>query len=781
MHVDRELIEKRIDRELWERVLPVVDADRRQASIRAGDEPASLRPFTVGTAWGAPWTTAWFELSADVPDEWRAAVAERTDRRIEMVCDLGFTLDPPGFQAEGTVRDPTTHAPIHGIHPRRTHHVVADLGETPSPTAHVLIEAASNPTLPQFAPSPMGDPATAGDAPLFVFRRADLVLVDVEAEALVHDLDVLAGAMRALPLDDPHRHRLRAAVVASLDAMPDVATARQRLRSLLTPSGAPPRHRMIAIGHAHIDTAWLWPTQETVRKCIRTFSSAVELMDADPAYRFGCSQAQQYVWVAERHPELFASIVERARRGQWIPLGGMWVEADMNLPSGESLARQIVFGQRWFEAHLGRRCTEMWIPDVFGYPAGLPQLFAAGGMQRFVTQKLSWNKQNRFPHHTFWWEGLDGTRVLTHFPPVDTYNAEITPGEIAHANRRFREHEWSSVSLLPFGHGDGGGGPTREMLERAHRLAGPLAGGVLDATVDLATPADFFEAVEAEATAGAPVPVWRGELYFETHRGTLTSQLKTKLGNRRCERLLVELERWSATAGRSADADDLWREVLTQQFHDILPGSSIAWVHRDAEAVFERVGAEVECRITETLTELAPAAWTLANPADVALDGIVVLDDVDGLGDHLCTAPTQELDGGLGVQRLADGAIAIPAVIPAGGFAPAGGTAPDRVTGGVTDRMADRVTEGVSGDVSRVTATDTSLHNGLVSARLTATGELSSLIDVATARDCVPAGRTAGVVSLAPDHPVEYDAWDLESWTRDSATVIAGTAPRRID
>ncbi len=233
----------------------------------------------------------------------------------------------------------------------------------------------------------------------------------------------------------------------------------------------PGRHRAVAIGHAHIDTAWLWPIRETKRKCIRTFASAVALMDDYPEYRFACSSAQHYSWIEELQPELFERITERVERGQWVPVGGMWVEADMNLPSGESLVRQIVFGQRYFEEKFGQRCEEVWIPDVFGYPAGLPQVFAAGGMTRFVTQKLSWNKQNKFPHSTFWWEGLDGTRVLTHFPPVDTYNAEITPVEVAYSVRNFRDHGWSAHSLMPFGHGDGGGGPTREMLERARRLA----------------------------------------------------------------------------------------------------------------------------------------------------------------------------------------------------------------------------------------------------------------------------------------------------------------------
>ena len=371
-------------------------------------------------------------------------------------------------------------------------------------------------------------------------------------------------------------------------------------------------HRVVATGHAHIDTAWLWPTSETVRKCTRTFASAVSMMDDDPGYRFACSQAQQYEWIAEREPELFARITDKVTAGQWIPVGGMWVEPDMNLPSGESIVRQIVHGQRWFQSHFGRRCTEVWIPDVFGYPAGLPQVFAAGGMRRFVTQKLSWNRTNRFPHSTFWWEGIDGTRVLTHFPPVDTYNAEVTPEELAYSVRRFADHAWSSWSLLPFGYGDGGGGPTPDMLERLRRLA-DLSGMP---RVEQASPAEFFERVEAEAAGGAPIPVWRGELYFETHRGTLTSQLRTKVGNRRCERLLREAELWLAAAGE-VDGQRLaarWQDVLTQQFHDILPGSSIAWVHADAEAVHDRVGAELETVVAGALAQLAPAGPSLATP-----------------------------------------------------------------------------------------------------------------------------------------------------------------------
>jgi alpha-mannosidase len=737
VHDDRELLEKRIRRELWERVLPAVHADRRQLTVESGPTPDQFDPFELGSMWGPPWGTTWFRLSGTVPAEWAGG-------RVEGVVDLGFTRAPAGFQAEGLVFDVAADGalrPLQGLHPMRTKYAIES---EPGPVC-LLVEAASNPSFPQFRPTPMGSPATAGDRPLYRFRRADLVLVDPVVDALAHDLDVLDGVMRSIPLDDPRRARLLSALVVALDRSADPAAARRVLEPFLAPFIPPSasadahRHRIIATGHAHIDTAWLWPIREAERKCARTFASAVALMDDYPEYRFSCSQAQQYAWIERSHPELFARIAERVESGQWIPVGGMWVEADMNLPSGESLVRQIVFGQRYFEDRFGRRCDEVWLPDVFGYPAGLPQLFAAGGMTRFVTQKLSWNKQNRFPHHTFWWEGLDGTRVLTHFPPVDTYNAEITPGEIAGSLRRFREHRWSSASLMPFGYGDGGGGPTREMLERARRLAAsdPMA------ALEIGTASEFFRLVEREATYGAPVPVWRGELYFETHRGTLTSQLRTKIGNRRCERLLVEAELWAASLGVDADVDDLWRDVLTQQFHDILPGSSIAWVHAEAEAVFVRVERTLEQKIGALLGSLAPAGRWLANPADTPVEGVVVLDGA------------MAAETGRPTQELADGTIAMCASVPPLGIAPA---------------LAHPVDD-------RVVVTETSMVNAHLAVRWDTAGNIRSVIDLARARETVPVGSLTAVLELAPDHPVEYDAWDLEEWTRRGSRPLTEAIP----
>jgi alpha-mannosidase len=735
VHDNSQLVEERIARELVERVLPLVHPHRLPMNVEAGPSLDSLGPMPVPSPWGPPWGTTWFRCRGETPGDW-------AQRRVEAIIDLGFDADSPGFQCEGLVRGPHGE-PIQGIHPRRTAVPVDAVGPV-----EVVIEAASNPLFPQFQPSMLGSPATAGEVPLYVFKRADLVVVDTDAEQLLHDFDVLAALQRTLPASDGRRARLLRVLERGLDAVAGgAAPAEVRAilaRALGTPTAAP-AHRAIATGHAHIDTAWLWPIRETVRKCVRTFASAVALMDDHPDYVFSCSQAQQCEWVRQREPELFERIVAKVAAGQWVPVGGMWVEADMNLPSGESIARQIVHGQRWFREHLGVTCSEVWIPDVFGYPGGLPQVFVAGGMRRFVTQKLSWNRTNRFPHSTFWWEGSDGSRVLTHFPPVDTYGAEITPGELSESMTRFAEHAWSSVSLVPYGYGDGGGGPTREMLERAARLADldPLP------RVELGSAAQFFDAVEAEAAAGAPVPVWRGELYFETHRGTLTSQLNTKLGNRRCERLLREAELWATTAaagGAEVDAhelDELWREVLTQQFHDILPGSSIAWVHADAEEVFDRVAADLEARISARLATVAPAGAIVANAATFDRAEVVI---------------TTANQSGVGpVQQLADGRTAAFVTAPGLGVAPLTAVEPPSGTG---QRAA------------QVVVTDRSMSNGQLAVAWNLDGNLTSVIDVTRGREVLPKAAVAAELLLAPDHPVQYDAWDLESWTVETGEAV---------
>ncbi len=727
MHNDLELVDARIRRELHERVLPAVYSNSIPLTVAAWDVPgepvsvdeamsADYRPFEIGAHWSRPWGTTWFRFTVDVPE----ALA---GPQLEAVIDLGFHPDSAGFQSEGLVW--MDGEPVQGIHPRRTGLPLPQIG--PGPFTF-FVEAASNPAFPGFRPSLLGSLASAGESPLYRLRHASLGTRDDTVLHLLLDVDVMLGLASSLPADDARGIRVMRQLEAAVNALDldDVAATADAARRVLQPplalkarSGS---HHVVAVGHAHIDSAWLWPIRETQRKCARTFASAIRLMNDYPDYHFTCSQAAQYEWIERKYPTLFDQIRQKVAAGQWHPVGGMWVEPDMNLPSGESIVRQLVFGQRYFESRFGMRSSVVWIPDVFGYPATLPQIFQQAGCSRFITQKLSWNKQNVFPHSTFWWEGPDGSRVLAHFPPVDTYNAEVTVAEIRHAEGNFKEHGWSTWSLMPFGHGNGGGGPTREMMERARRMAD------LDGVSQIAvgTPDEFFRHVEAEAASGAPVPVWSGELYFETHRGTLTSQSATKVGNRRCERLLREAELWWVAAGGvpqevAAEIDELWKEVLLQQFHDIIPGSSIAWVAADAEAAHGHVAHRLEAIIAQAVTIAAPPDLSVANAATHARREVIMVDNT----------PT--------MIEVPGSAIAVVETARA-----------------VTDR---------------VVVTEHSMNNGLIAICWNLDGEINSIIDVSRGRQLLPAGRRI-TLELAPDHPVEYDAWDLESWTRSLGSPI---------
>ncbi|MFM8826427.1 MAG: alpha-mannosidase, partial [Actinomycetota bacterium] len=533
-----------------------------------------------------------------------------------------------GFQVEGLAwRDGRI---VHAVQPDRR---AVDLGTLPAGhEVELWVEAAATPIIAGHAhgygPTPLGDPATAPPAPLYTLRRASLAAFDAIVQSLATELHAVIDLALDTETTDPMHGRIFAALDAAGHALDvndtpgSAQVARTALRAVLDVGNGPAAHRVTATGHAHLDTAWLWPVRETRRKALRTFANAVHLLERNPDMVYCHSQAQHYAWVAEDDPAMFARIKVLVAEGRWEPVGGMWVETDLNLPDGESLLRQMVQGQRAFQGWFGRRCDGAFLPDDFGYPAALPQIVSLGGARWFFTQKLSWNETNRFPHHTFWWEGLDGTRVFTHFSPVDTYNALNTPSQLRFASRNFSDHVGASSSLVLYGHGDGGGGPTQAMVDRA-RLASDLA-GVPRVTMGRVT--DFFAGSMAEY--GGFAPEWTGEMYCEKHRGTYSTQVGTKQGNRRSEQLLHETEAWAALAGtRPAALDNWWQRVLTQQFHDIIPGSSIAWVHRDAEEEHAAIAAETGDVIVGLLGATGPGTH-VANPSSAAFRGVV--DTADG-------------------------------------------------------------------------------------------------------------------------------------------------------
>jgi alpha-mannosidase len=556
------------------------------------------------------------------------------------------------------------------------------------------------------------------------------VLVDEEVRALCHDLAVLTGLMAELPLDGARRHQILRGLERAVDAIdqagvaPGAKAARAELAELLAAPAEHSAHLVSAVGHAHIDSAWLWPVAETVRKCARTFSSVLRLIDTEPDLVFACSQAQQWEWMRERYPALFEQMVAAARAGRFLPVGGMWVESDTNVPGGESLARQLLYGKRFFLEHTGVDCEEVWLPDCFGYSAALPQLVALSGARWFLTQKLSWNDTNRFPHSSFFWEGIDGTRIFTHFPPVDSYNAELKPAELARARRRFAEHGRARTSLVPFGYGDGGGGPTLEMLERGRRQE-DLEGSP---RLSFESPAAFFRAAEEDYP---DAPVWSGELYLEKHRGTLVSQARIKRANRRCEHLLREAELWWTTAWRAGltdypyeELERLWKVVLLQQFHDILPGSSIADVNDEAIAALAATEAELDALIVTATSAIAgPGGETVAFNA-----GPFTLAGVPALGNGWPVPPV-----------------------------------------------------GRAASCSRDDSGRLVVRNGLVTIVLGEDGVIESIADLVAGRELLPAGQRANVLQLHPDHPARWDAWDVEGWYRHSHDDLLALDELRVD
>lgn len=724
MHDDSALVLMRIDRFVAERLRPAIYRHRMPVTIEKWDAPGEPVPFaeaatqayspvSIGSDWGAPWGTTWFHVRGPVPAEWATSALLRP----ELLVDLGFSVAAPGFQAEGLVWSPGGII-LGAIEPRNQGVLLT------TDAVDLFIEAAANPDVAQdfsFTPTPLGDRATSGPTPIYTLRGIDLGLRDQTVWELVQDFWTLTGLLRELPPSLPRRAEILRALERCIDTIDpdDVAATADAGRVVLAAVLASPAyasaHRLHAVGHAHIDSAWLWPVRETVRKVARTFSNVLSLIPDNSDFTFAASSAQQYAWLKRDYPELFERVKIAVASGNFVPVGGMWVESDTNMPGGEALARQFVAGKKFFMQEFGIEPLEVWLPDSFGYSAALPQIVAAAGSRWFLTQKLSWNETNRVPHHTFRWEGIDGTRIFTHFPPVDTYNAQLSGEELARAQRQYAEKGAANTSLVSFGWGDGGGGPTAEMIAAARRTAS-LEGSPI---VELSTPRRFFETAEAEYPEP---PVWSGELYLEFHRGTYTSQARTKRGNRRSEHLLREAELWASTAAVRVGAEypasaleQAWHTVLLQQFHDILPGSSIAWVHQEAERHY---------------AEVAESLGELINTAVRALAG-------RGEGSLTLNAAPYAVGG-------------IPAL---------GGSAGDTSAPDAPPRL-EHTADGII------------LRNAHVAVRIDGNGLVSSLRDLRADRELIPVGSRACLLQLHRDTPTQWDGWDVDEHYRRTVTDL---------
>lgn len=548
-----------------------------------------------------------------------------------------------------------------------------------------------------------------------------------------------------------------------------IPCALQTLCDDIAQAGPPLDVEIVAAGHAHIDVAWLWTLAQTRGKVGRTFHTVLRQMEQFPNYHFTQSQPQLYAYVQEDYPALFAAIKQRIAEGRWEPIGGMWVEADCNITGSESLARQFLLGRTFFREQFGPGVESpvLWLPDVFGYAWNLPQLLKSAGLEFFFTIKTSWNQYNQMPYDSFWWQGLDGTKVLTHFSTTPgssrhnvptrqdlengaTYNANLTPFAVLGSWAKLKHKDVQRVMLMSYGYGDGGGGPTREMNEYAQVLQSfPALPRVQQGKV-----IDFFRRLQAES--GDQLPVWNNELYLELHRGTYTTQSRNKRAHRKAEFRLHDAE-YLATLAALLDTSYIyphetlraaWRLNCLNQFHDIIPGSSIHAVYAESQQQYEQI-----------------AAMTTA----VAIAALSVIEQQTG-GDVLLINPT-----GFSRYDLAfwDGTLPL-------GHRFAGDVYTQAITGGTLIACADVPAYSVQpltlvpGDVPSpdptrfsLVATPTLLENAYLVVVFNEAGDIVRIFDKVNQRDVLPSGALANQFQAFEDRPLAWDAWDIDIFYDD--------------
>lgn len=514
------------------------------------------------------------------------------------------------------------------------------------------------------------------------------------------------------------------------------------------------------IGHTHIDVAWWWTVSQTREKVARSFATVLKLMDEYPEYKFMSSQPQLYAFLKQRYPELYAKIKERVKEGRWEPEGGMWLEADCNLTSGESLVRQFMHGKKFFKDEFGIDNKILWLPDVFGYSAALPQIMKKSGIKYFMTTKIAWNQFNKFPYDTFWWQGIDGTPIFTYLittKDVDqpkesfftTYNGKIHPSSLIGGWDRYQQKELNNDILISYGYGDGGGGPTREMIETGIRMEKGIKGAP---KVRFETSRKFFDELYDRVADNKQMPKWEGELYLEYHRGTYTSMARNKKSNRKSEFLLQDLEFISLLAEKygvaypKEEIYSMWEKVLLNQFHDILPGSSIHEVYEVTKKEYAELKEKAQKLLCERLdtvaSKLCEGVYDVAvvNTLGFERNDIAV---IDGLGEVCCL---EDKSGNkFPVQKTADGK----SVVYLKNIPSKGGKAFKKASCDCSTENSIIVNDGV---------VTTPFYNIDIDER----GMFTKIFDHKNKRDVLKPGMRGNVLRVYEDKPIYYDNWDID-------------------
>jgi len=711
------------------------------------DAPDSWQRIPPHTYWGAWQQDFWMRGAYQIPQDWPL------DAPLALHLNLGSEVD--GFR----------------VHPEAL--VMVDgVPFTTADANHMLLMLPDS--LKDHAPHALlldgwtgiGGSLEGNHRPLLYMQPCAIVWVDTPTQALVALARTVLSVAKSLDPESAFALRLFDALrqafrrVDTREPLGDafyesVPAALDTLRESLARLGAPNNVTIHAVGHAHIDTAWLWTLAQTRRKASRTFHSVIHLMRLFPDYRFSQSQPQLYEYVRQDQPALFTAIQEAARSGRWEVMGGMWVESDCNITGAESLARQFLIGRRYLREHFGSDSPVLWLPDTFGYPATIPQVAAEAEMRYFFTTKLRWNKVNDFPHDSFWWQGLDGTRILSHITPtptqdwwrIATYNADANGRALVETEQRMKQKSTVRRALMSYGWGDGGGGPTREMLENISVLGDfpSLPRAVTSSAFG------FFTALESES--GAALPTWAGELYLETHQGTLTSQAWIKRANRQAERLLHDTEFLCAYASL-LDSDyayprealnAAWRVLLVNQFHDILPGSSIGAVYVDSRAQFESLTRDVtalHAAALDVIRAYVGGDRLVINTSGFTRDEVALQHGQSIASEAALIAPNGER---ILHQNAAEGALLLVSVPPYS-VTPLTLTADDSATNPAGGCIAE----------------PHRLENALLRVDFNDAGDIVRIFDKRAHRDVLRPDALGNQLQIFEDRPIYFDAWDID-------------------
>lgn len=706
---------------------------------------------TKGDVYGPSWKTFWFKIEWEIPELW---LSKKQEIHFDWDCsNEGLIYDSEGLPLQAFTGGERT---IFNI-PKKFKIKGKQL---------FYLEVACN------GISGNGSDGYVDPNRYFRLNKCDLVLPDTEARKLSLDFLIIGDAARELG-GGAQKYQAASIATSIMDTFdPNDRKSISKCREIATHylgkdiDSDAVYHKsplnfvdVYSIGNCHIDTAWLWPFAETRRKIVRSWTTQLKIADEYPEYVFVASQMQQFKWLKEDHPEILKKIKQKFTTNQFLPIGGTWVENDTNLPGGESLIRQFLLGQRFLIDEFGAPATVFWLPDTFGYSSQIPQICQIVGIEKFLTQKLSWNNINRVPLSTFNWKAIDGSQVLVHMPPNDTYTAMANFGDVVRSLIQHKNLRDVPTGLLVYGYGDGGGGPNEDMLEKLRRCRGMsnTVGAIPSVHVGN-TVEEFYDDILERSDNGRNLPTWTGELYLEFHRGTYTTQADIKKWMRFSEVKLHDLE-WLATLLSvtssykypTKEIHQLWENIALCQFHDVLPGSSIGMVYyEEAKPMLLRAMKKLDKLIEKALGEIKDKE-TLMTLSNLSIIGVNTLPwhRIELLDVPTSEVATMSLDANVVKFESGD--------VTSFGF------------NTESNSFVRKDDLKYPASIEKLKDEDTYvLSNELLKAKITSSGIIKSLVDLTTGREIIDSAVTKESTGggnqyvVFVDTPLGNDAWDTE-------------------